>query len=104
MGRMITLGSVQVTELALAEVCERYRVRELSLFGSAARDAMRSESDIDLLVEFQPDTPVDLVDHANLMLDLERLVGRKVELVSKRGLKPRIRESILRQARPLDAA
>lgn len=65
---------------------------------------MRSESDIDLLVEFQPDAPVDLVDHASLMFDLERLVGRKVDLVSKRGLKPRIRESILQQARPLYAA
>jgi hypothetical protein len=101
---MITLGSAQVAELALAEVCERHRVRELALFGSAARDAMSSESDIDLLVEFQPNAPVDLVDHASLMLDLERLVGRKVDLVSKRGLKPRIRESILRQARPLYAA
>ncbi len=89
---------------ALAELCRRYRVRELAVFGSAARGEMRSDSDIDLLVEFLPDAKVDLVDHAGLMLDLSRLLGRKVDLVSKRGLKPLIRASVLAEARLLYAA
>lgn len=101
---MIQLGDVQVGEDALARLCRRYCVRELSVFGSAARQEMHSGSDIDLLVEFQPEARVDLVDHAGLMLDLAQLFGRNVDLVSKRALKPLIRESILQQARPIYAA
>jgi predicted nucleotidyltransferase len=104
MGRTLQLGDAQVEETKLADLCVRYRVRELSLFGSAARGEMRPDSDIDLLVEFLPDAHIDLVDHAGLMLDLSQLLGKKVDLVSKNGLKPRIRPSVLRDARLLYAA
>jgi predicted nucleotidyltransferase len=69
----------------LADPCRQYRVRELSLFGSAARGERRPESDIDLLVEFLPDAHVDLVDHAGWMLELAQLLGRKVDLVRAIG-------------------
>ena len=104
MGRTLHLGNALVDEAALADLCRRYRVRELSVFGSAARGDMRPNSDIDLLVEFLPDAEVDLVDHAGLMLDLARLLGRKVDLVSKNGLKPLIRASVLDEAQLLYAA
>lgn len=104
MSRTIQLGTVQVDVAKLAELCRRYEVRELSVFGSAVRGEMRPDSDIDLLVEFMPDAHVDLVDHAGLMLDLSHLLGRRVDLVSKRGLKPLIRDSILEEARPVYAA
>lgn len=104
MSRTLQLGDAQVDETELANLCRRYRVRELSLFGSAARGEMRPESDIDLLVEFLPQAKVDLVDHAGLMLDLAHLLGRKVDLVSKKGLKPLIRASVLAEARLLYAA
>jgi uncharacterized protein len=64
---------------------------------------MRPDSDIDMLVEFLPDASVDLVDYASLMIDLTNLLGRKVDLVSKRGLKPLIRSSVLEEARLLYA-
>ncbi len=104
MARTLQLGNTQVDEAALAELCRRYRVRELSVFGSAARGEMRPDSDIDLLVEFLPDAEADLVDHAALMLDLADLLGRKVDLVSKNGLKPLIRAWVLEEARLLYAA
>ncbi|MDZ4802496.1 MAG: nucleotidyltransferase family protein [Bryobacteraceae bacterium] len=88
----------------MAELCRRYYVRELSVFGSAARGEMRPDSDIDLLVEFLPEAEVDLFDHAGLMLDLTQLLGRKVDLVSKNGLKPLIRASVLEAARLMYAA
>ncbi len=65
---------------------------------------MRPDSDIDLLVEFLPEAEVGLLEHAGLMLDLERLLRRRVDLVSKNGLKPRIRPSVLREARLVYAA
>jgi predicted nucleotidyltransferase len=104
MGRTLQLGDAQVDETKLADLCLRYRVRELSLFGSVARGEMRPDSDIDMLVEFLPDSGVDLVDYAGLMLDLAQLLGRKVDLVSKDGLKPLIRASVLEEARLLYAA
>jgi len=99
MSEVLHLGDVEVDEARLADLCRRYQVRELSLFGSAARGEMRPDSDIDLLVEFLPGAEVDLVDYAGLMLDLSKLLGRKVDLVSKNGLKPLIRNSVLEEAR-----
>jgi len=104
MNRKIQLGNVQVDETKLATLCRQYHVRELSLFGSAARGEMRLDCDIDLLVEFVPGAKVDLVDYAGLMLDLSKLIGRKVDLVSKKGLKPLIRASVLKEARLVYAA
>jgi|SRR5450432_3081689 predicted nucleotidyltransferase len=101
MSRTLQLGDAQVDAGKLADLCRLYRVRELSFFGSAARGEMRPDSDIDLLVEFLPDAGIDLVDYAGLMLDLSRLLGRKVDLVSKNGLKPLIRDAVLQAARPL---
>jgi predicted nucleotidyltransferase len=104
MNRTLQLGTAQVDETDLADLCRRYRVRELSLFGSAARGEMRPDSDIDMLVEFLPDAGIDLVDFAGLMLDLSHLLGRKVDLVSKNGLKPLIRASVLEESRLVYAA
>ncbi len=104
MSRMLHLGDIAVDEAQLADLCRRYHVRELSVFGSAALGAMRPDSDIDLLVEFLPDAQVDLVDYAGLMLDLSKLLGRKADLVSKNGLKPMIRDSVLDEARLVYAA
>jgi len=92
---MIRLGLIEVDESKLTELCQRYGVRELSVFGSAARGEMRPDSDIDLLVEFLPQAEPGLLDHAGLMLDLSDLLGCKVDLVSKNGLKPLIRDSVI---------
>ena len=58
----------------------------------------------DVLVDFEPEAEVGLLEYAGLMLDLSDLLGRTVDLVSKRGLKPLIRDSVLREARPVYAA
>ncbi len=101
---MIRIGPVEVEETRLAELCRQYHVRELAVFGSAARGEMRQDSDIDVLVEFLPQAPVGLLEYAGLMLDLSQLLGRKVDLVSKRALKPLIRDVVIREAQPFYAA
>ena len=82
----------------IQEICQRYEVRELSLFGSALRSDFDRHSDYDFLVEFQPDASVGLFKFGRMALDLEVLFHRKMDLVFKSGLKPRVRESILDQA------
>src|SRR4051794_15535403 len=101
---MIQIGPVQVDEQRLADLCRRYRVQELSLFGSMARGDNRPDSDIDILVVFQPNAKVGLIEYARLMSELSDLMGRKVDLVSKPGLKPLIRDAVLQDARLLYAA
>jgi uncharacterized protein len=73
-----------------------YAVKELWLFGSAAREEMRASSDIDILVDFS--APVTLFDIARLRRHLESLLGRPVDLVTRDALKPQFREQILREA------
>ena len=101
----MTLPSGLVLPMAeIAQLCRRYRVRELALFGSAARGDMRADSDIDLLVEFHPHAPGGLLEYAGLMLDLSDLLRRKVDLVEREGLKPLIRKAVLSEARTIYAA
>src|SRR6266545_1822814 len=80
---MTIAAGIELPEVEITELCRRYQVKELAVFGSAARGEMRPDSDIDLLVEFLPEAEVDLIDHAGLMLDLAHLFGRRVDLVSK---------------------
>ena len=96
--------SLVLVGASLGELCRRYQVKELSLFGSAARGEMRAESDIDLMVEFELGVRMGLVRFESFVEDLEALTGRKVDVVTKRGLKPWIRPRVLEEARIVYAA
>ena len=104
MNQMLQLGDTEVDSLSLEEVCRRYGVKELSLFGSAVRGETRPESDIDIMVEFEPGVRIGLIKFESLVEDLELLAGRRVDLVTKRGLKPWIRPHVLKDARVIYAA
>ena len=88
----------------LACFCRRYQVRELALFGSMLRQSHRPDSDVDLLVSFQPAARVTFLTLARMQRELEVLLGRHVDLVPKEGLKPVIRDHVLATARVLYAA
>jgi uncharacterized protein len=77
----------------------RHGVRNIRIFGSVARGEDDSESDIDFLVDMEPGRSI--LDHASLLIELQQLLGRKVDVVSERGIKNRIRERVLREAIPL---
>ena len=89
---------------ALGRICARFHVTELSLFGSAARGTLRPESDIDLLVVFEPEATVTLFTLIDLQTELSGVFGRPVDLVPKGGLKPTLRSEVLADARVLYAA
>jgi predicted nucleotidyltransferase len=85
--------------------CRKWRIRELSLFGSALRDDFRPDSDVDLLVVFEPDAGWDLWNIIEMEEELEQEFGRKVDLVEKRALKnPFRRYDILTTRQVLFAA
>jgi predicted nucleotidyltransferase len=87
----------------IASICKRFGVRELSVFGSASRADFQSDSDLDILVEFLPGARIGLLEFGNLQGELQAVLQRKVDLVSKRGLKPLVRERVLQEAEPLYA-
>jgi predicted nucleotidyltransferase len=95
---------IVVPEAEIAAICRRYQVRELSLFGSAARGETRPDSDIDLLVDYFPEARPSLFDLIGMTNELSDLVGRKVDLGVKRSLKPRYRDRILAEAYVIYAA
>jgi predicted nucleotidyltransferase len=68
---MVRLGAIGLDEGKLAQVCRRYGVRELSVFGSAAQGTMRPDSDVDLLVEFLPEAEPGLLDQIEAILRTE---------------------------------
>lgn len=100
----LDFGDTHIDGESLAGVCRRYSVKELALFGSAVRGEMHPESDVDLLVEFEPEVRIGLIKFESLAGELEALIGRKVDLVTKRGLKPWVRPKVLKDARVVYAA
>lgn len=81
----------------ISEICRRYSVAELAVFGSAARGELGPESDLDILVEFQPGVTWGL-EYFSLEQELAEAVGRRVDLATKKWLRPEVRSSILRDA------
>jgi uncharacterized protein len=90
---------------ALANLCGRWRIRELSVFGSVARGSSRMDSDVDLLVTFDPDAPWSTLEIVDLREELASLFGRKVDLVEEKAIRnPYRKASILRDKSVLYAA
>jgi len=82
----------------IADFCRRNHIRKLSFFGSVLREDFRPESDVDVLVEFEPGCTLgwDIMD---LEEELSRMLGgRKIDLVKEKYLNPRLRDRILSQA------
>lgn len=89
----------------LEAICRRWKIRELSVFGSFARGNAQAESDVDLLVEYEPDADWSLIDIARLRRELSGLFGRPVDLVRERNItNPYRLTSIRRDRRTLYAA
>lgn len=83
----------------ILRLCAAYGARNPRVFGSVARGEADARSDVDLLVEMEPGR--SLFDLGGLQYELERLLGRPVDVVTVRGLKSRIRDQVLREAVPL---
>jgi predicted nucleotidyltransferase len=94
------MTNVQIAfpEAEIAALCSRYEVKELCVFGSAARGEMRPDSDIDLLVDFLPDARPGLLGLSALTREFSRLLDRPVDLAVKPALKPLVRAGVLADA------
>ena len=93
------IPNLDVNLRALSDLCLRYGVKELAIFGSILRKDFSHTSDIDVLVEFVDGKCYTLLDLAGLHLDLEDLLAHKVDLVEKKSVKLFLAEEILSSRR-----
>jgi predicted nucleotidyltransferase len=90
-------GNLRLPRDKIAEFCKRNRIRKLSLFGSALRGELREDSDIDLLVEFEPGHVPGLAFFA-MQNELSEILGRKVDLNTPQFLSRYFRQQVLAEA------
>lgn len=77
---------IDIPKEKIAEFCRKWKVREFSLFGSVLRDDFRADSDIDVMVDFEPDARRTLFDLVSLMDELKVIFGREVDLLTRRAV------------------
>ena len=88
----------------LREICLRYEVGELALFGSVLSKDFRNDSDVDVLVEFKPDAQIGFLALLRMQRELAAIFRHPVDLVPKAGLKPKIRQEVLSTMKVLYAS
>jgi uncharacterized protein len=96
---MITFATLQARRDDILNVARQWGASQVRVFGSVARGDAGPHSDVDLLVRFDADR--SLLDHGGLLMDLQDLLGCPVDVVSEDAMRPRLREWVVREARPL---
>ena len=95
-------GRLEIPDEAIAAFCKKWKVTQIEAFGSVLRDDFRPDSDIDLLITFEPDSGIDLFDFVDMQDELAGMLGRPVDLHERAGVErsrnPFRRRSILSTA------
>ena len=92
---------ILIPQVQVVDFCRRNRIRTFSLFGSILRDDFGLNSDVDVLVEFEPDARVVFMALGRMRRELADLLRHRVDLVPRDGLEPPIRDSVLSSAQVL---
>lgn len=96
---MVTRKDIEDHRNEILAIALRYGAQDIRIFGSVARGDQRDDSDLDLIVRFEPGR--SLLDQGGLLMDLQDLLGVKIDVVSEKAMRPRFRENALREAVPL---
>ena len=95
---------IEIPKEKIAHFCQRWKIVELSLFGSVLREDFRPDSDVDVLVTFAPDAEWGLFDHVRMEEELSAILGRKVDMISRKAIEGSAnwirRKAILETAEP----
>jgi uncharacterized protein len=92
------METIQLPKDKLDDFCRRHHIKKLSLYGSYLRGESRPDSDIDILVEFDPDHIPGLIRLAGMEIELSDLIGRKADLRTAQDLSPYFRQEVLAMA------
>ncbi len=94
---------VDVPLAEIARYCRENKIARLRAFGSVLGDDFTPESDVDLLVAFEPEARISLLDRVRIKRELSELLGREVDLVSEKGISKYIRDEVFAEAEMLFA-
>jgi predicted nucleotidyltransferase len=83
---MLIAKNISLPREKIADFCRRWQINEIALFGSVLRDDFGSESDLDVLVTFAPEAEWSLFDHLRMEEELNRLLNRKIDLLSRQAV------------------
>jgi predicted nucleotidyltransferase len=95
---MLARTNLKIPKDKIAEFCKKNHIRKLSLFGSALRDDFKPDSDVDVLVEFDPNHIPGLITLAGMEIELQEITGRKVDLRTAQDLSPFFRQEVIDSA------
>jgi predicted nucleotidyltransferase len=87
--------AVDIPQAEIEAFCRRHHIRRLALFGSVLRDDFGPDSDVDVLVEFEPGTRVGYFTLVTIQYELAELIGRDVDLLTPGALNPRFRHKVI---------
>ena len=90
---------MNLSRLKISAFCRKHHIRKMSLFGSALTGKLRTDSDLDFLVEFDPRHVPGLIKLAGMEIELEQLLGRKVDLRTPQDLSRYFRDEVMRVAK-----
>ena len=100
----VSIAHLALDKERIASFCRERHIRRLAFFGSVLREDFGPDSDVDVLVEFEPEARVGFLALARAARELSAILGRRVDLVPQAGLKPLIRDEVLAEAEELYAA
>ena len=89
------LKNIRISPAEIAQFCQQHQIRWLALFGSVLRDDFGPDSDVDVLVEFEPQARLGLMAYVGMQRELAEMWQRPVDLVTRDELKPLIKQSVL---------
>lgn len=95
---MVSRTRQQLDQFDIARFCESHKIHKLSLFGSVLTDRFGPDSDVDVLVEFEPDARVSLFDVGGMMDELSLVLGRQVDIRTPNDLSRYFRDQVLKEA------
>ncbi len=90
--------NIDIPQEKIAEFCQRHHIKRLALFGSALRDDFKPDSDVDVLVEFEPGTRIGMIRLAGIELELSEILGRKVDMHTPGFISKYFRNQVLTEA------
>ena len=98
------IHDIEIPDDAIADFCRRHGVKRLALFGSILGENFGPQSDVDFLIEFQPEVRYSLLDLGGMWMELRDIVGREVDLKTPLDLSRLFRDRVVKQSRALYAA
>ena len=95
---MVKRAQIKIPKKKIEEFCKKHHIHKLSFFGSVLRDDFRSDSDVDVLVEFDPDHIPGLIRLAGMEFELSEILGRTVDIRTAQDLSRYFRQEVLNSA------